>query len=207
MASRCRVFGAKFGENRFWNRKQTEKWKFVSVFEAQNASRTKKMKTHLHWSITICKRALWRWRRLLVHHLTAIFIVLPLKYTRILVLPTAGHYIEWQLVSQTAGGLPTEPTTKNPQLGTIGRVGESVRDLWRLRMMLSTWHARWKCSRGQRLKDLVTGGCRALRARNDHLNSILSGRKNRGSPAQCTPDSSFATLIKTTYTEQIIRVT
>ena len=30
------------------------------------------------------------------------------------------------------GGLPTDPTTKKPQLGTIGRVGESVRDHWRL---------------------------------------------------------------------------
>ena len=35
------------------------------------------------------------------------------------------------------GGLPTGPTTKKPQLGTIDRVRENVRDLWCLRMMLS----------------------------------------------------------------------
>ena len=33
--------------------------------------------------------------------------------------------VEWQRVSQTVGGLPTDPTTKEPQLGMIGRVGES----------------------------------------------------------------------------------
>ena len=32
--------------------------------------------------------------------------------------------IKWQRVSQTVGGLPTDPTTKKPQLGMIGRVGE-----------------------------------------------------------------------------------
>ena len=47
--------------------------------------------------------------------------------------------IEWQRVSQTVGDLPTDPTTKEPQLGMIGRVWESVRDLWRLRMMSSAW--------------------------------------------------------------------
>ena len=81
--------------------------------------------------------------------------------------------IEWQCVSQTVGGLPTDPTTKEPQLGMIGQVGESVHDLWRLHMMSSAWYVNWKCSRGQRLTDLVTGGCLALRARSDHLNGIL----------------------------------
>ena len=52
--------------------------------------------------------------------------------------------IEWQRMSQTVGGLPTDPTTKEPQLGTIGRVGESVCDRWRLRMMLSAWYVKWK---------------------------------------------------------------
>ena len=45
--------------------------------------------------------------------------------------------IECQPVSQTVGGLPTDPAAKKPQLGTIGRLGESVCDLWQLRMMLS----------------------------------------------------------------------
>ena len=30
-------------------------------------------------------------------------------------------------MTQTVGGLPTDPTTKEPQLGMIGRVGESAR--------------------------------------------------------------------------------
>ena len=30
--------------------------------------------------------------------------------------------IKWQRVSQTVGGLHTDPTTKEPQLGMIGRV-------------------------------------------------------------------------------------
>ena len=104
--------------------------------------------------------------------------------------------IEGERLSQT-GGLPTDPTTKKQELGTISRVGESVRNFWRLRMMLSAWHVSWKCSRGQRLNDLVTG-CRVLPARNDHLNRALSGRNGRGSPAQGPPDTTCAALIKTT---------
>ena len=53
-----------------------------------------------------------------------------------------------------------------------------------------------KCKRGQRLKYLVTCECLALRTcRSDHLNGVLSGRNARGSPAQCPPDSSFATRL------------
>ena len=33
--------------------------------------------------------------------------------------------IEWQRVPQTVGGWPTDPTTKEPQLGMIGRVEQS----------------------------------------------------------------------------------
>ena len=32
--------------------------------------------------------------------------------------------IECQRVSQTVGGLPTDPTTKEPQLGMIGQEGD-----------------------------------------------------------------------------------
>ena len=38
--------------------------------------------------------------------------------------PPQQATIEWQRKSQTVGGLPTDPTTNKPGLGTIGRVGE-----------------------------------------------------------------------------------
>ena len=73
-------------------------------------------------------------------------------------------------MSQTVGGLPNDPTTKEPQLRMIGRVGGRVCAIfgacaWCWAFDKSTG----KCSRGRRLKDLVTGGCLALRTRNDHL--------------------------------------
>ena len=75
---------------------------------------------------------------------------------------------------------------KRCKLGTIGRLGENVRDLWRLRRCwaLVSWSA------GSAAKDndwrLVTR-CLTLRARNDHLNGVFSVRMYL-----CTPYKSIA---------------
>ena len=62
---------------------------------------------------------------------------------------------EWQRLVTNCGRF-THRSHHSWERRTIGRLGESVRELWRLRM--SAWYVSWKCSRGQQLKDLVTGG-------------------------------------------------
>ena len=98
--------------------------------------------------------------------------------------------IEWQHVSHTVGGWPTDRTTKQPQLGMIGRVREVCAIFGACAWCWALDKSIGKCSRGQRLKDLFTGGCLDLRTRSDHLNGVLSGRNARGCPTQCPPYSS-----------------